>query len=53
MASIYTTEAIRFLQNLIQIPSVTGEYMEKDIIQFIMNTCDQLNLPYKVFEKEK
>ncbi len=49
----YKKDCLSFFQKLIQTPSVNGRENEKEIVSLIEKESKFLNLPYKIFEKEK
>lgn len=49
----YSNDIIKFIQKLVSIPSVNGVNNEIEIINTISNEAKKLDLPFKIFEKDK
>lgn len=51
--SIYKQDCLKFLQRLIKTPSVNGRDNEEQVVKVIESEARKLNLPYKMFQKQK
>lgn len=49
--SQYKEDCVRFLQKLVQTPSVNGREGEKAVVDLIVEEAERLNLPHKIYTK--
>jgi len=49
----YASDIIKFIQNLVRVPSINGINNETNIIKLIAREAKKLNLPFQIISKDK